>query len=216
MYKQLNTQHKLFHKHNITLEYFTELAYKKIAERPQSKKLDSFSKRVWELLVDIKILNKESAHDGIIDSQMDIFYEITRIKARLYQDARPVLDELKRDKYTIGLFSDTPWQCPGRYMDELLEEMDILDYFDFRLYSGDIEKRKPDPYVFERLSVAAGYGKEDMIYIGDREVDIMGAHNFGIPSVLINRTGKTLDESCPPPTYEISDLRELLDILPLK
>lgn len=52
-----------------------------------------------------------------------------------------------------------------------------------------------------------------MVYIGDRDVDIKVSHNFGIPSIYLNRTAKELDNNCPKPTFTIKRLNELYDIL---
>lgn len=216
MYDALNQGFQLLDNFKITKEDFTDIAYSKIALRPKSEKLAAMSKRIAEILIEFRIMDSDHWDTDLINSQMNIFYDITISRVSLYPDVKPTLKALKDNNYVIGLFSDTPWQSPGRFMDDLLKRMGINQYIDYALYSGDLEKRKPDPFVFQMLIEKAKTSKNQMIYIGDREPDIMGAFHFGIPSVLINRIGKVLKKSCPPPTYEITDLTQLLDILPIE
>jgi HAD superfamily hydrolase (TIGR01549 family) len=75
-----------------------------------------------------------------------------------------------------------------------------------------LRRVKPDPYYIE--AALSGLDGDDALYVGDRESDILAAHNAGIDSALIVRPyGSTpaLDER---PTYRIRSFEDLLkDVL---
>ena len=196
---------------DISLVEFTEIVYPTIAKHKLTEKNIPMTERI------IEYLNLIGVPPTIeyINSQLDAFYEIIETKVELYPDVLSTLSELKKQNYKLGLFSDTPWQCPGKLMERLLKKNNIRKFFSFTLYSGDIKMRKPNPIVFETLVEMASETKDNMVYIGDRDRDIIACHNFGIPSIHINRDGKILDEDCPKPHYTIKKLGELLDIFPI-
>ncbi|MHA1220232.1 MAG: HAD family hydrolase [Candidatus Heimdallarchaeota archaeon] len=121
----------------------------------------------------------------------------------LYDDVLPVLNELKK-KYKIGILSNGnsyPEKCG-------LEKM-----FEFVVFSQHAGVEKPDPEVFEITMSEAGCKKEQILHVGDGlATDIIGANNAGVKCVWINRK-KEKNTTNYKINYEITSLRELLDIL---
>ena len=193
----------------ISFSEFQEIAYICISDKTIYDRSVKFEIRIREYFKRLNI----PQDNYLINSQIESFYNIIKDKVELYDDVIPNLEKLIQSGYKLGLFSNTPWECPGYLMERIMKEKKIIDYFTIRLFSGDIEKRKPDPQVFEILLSFSHESKSNMVYIGDRDVDIKVSHNFGIPSIYLNRTGKELDNNCPKPAFTIKRLDELHDIL---
>jgi HAD superfamily hydrolase (TIGR01509 family) len=98
----------------------------------------------------------------------------------------------------------------------ILEAAGVVPLFDAIVVSDAIGWRKPKREIFEvalsRLGVAPG----EALFVGDRaDIDVLGAHDAGIPVAWINRVGEPLPAGVAPPTFEIRDLGELGPILGL-
>ncbi|MBD3353438.1 MAG: HAD hydrolase-like protein [Candidatus Lokiarchaeota archaeon] len=194
---------------NIEFTRFQNVLYKSIAREFTIEKNTSFIDRIKIGLSRLNIDYNEEIKENLLDS----FYKIIREKSTLFPEVQEILNYLNRRKYTIGLFSDTPWQSPGYLMDRLLKHHEIYSLIDFRLYSGDIKIRKPNPRTLLILSEKAKKRSEDMVYIGDKDVDIEVAFRCKIPSILVNRHKDKRVKLSRKPTYEIDSLLHLKEII---
>lgn len=87
----------------------------------------------------------------------------------------------------------------------------LSDYFELVVTSETTGHKKPDPRIFQYAMEQAGASKEYSLMIGDNPIsDIQGAHGAGIDQVFFNPLEKAIEMT---PTYTISHLRELEDIL---
>ena len=105
----------------------------------------------------------------------------------LYEDALPVLEELRRRGLKLGLVSNT-----GRDLDEFVahHQLDV----DAVLGSGAFGRTKPHPTIFravlERLQVEPG----EAAMVGDSpEDDVDGARALGMRAFLVDRDGRFPD-----------------------
>ena len=58
------------------------------------------------------------------------------------------------------------------------------------------------------------FKKHQVVLVGDSQIsDVLGAKNIGIKVVWLNRTGEHIKEEYPQPDYQISDLRQLFNII---
>lgn len=119
----------------------------------------------------------------------------------LYPDVVSVLEQL-RHKYRLGVVTNG---------NSYPEKMGLGEYFDFALFSQDIGIRKPDPRIFYEALKLASCTSEELLHVGDSERDdVKGAFNAGVSSVLLNRTGKTVDSNS---DYVVSSMFELAEML---
>ena len=80
------------------------------------------------------------------------------------------------------------------------------------MISGDFGKGKPDPTIFEHTLKLLSLDKGEVVMVGDNlNTDILGAKRAGITSVWLNRHDRKPEDV--KPTYEITNLLELLPIL---
>ena len=80
--------------------------------------------------------------------------------------------------------------------------------------SQDARAYKPRPEMFRTALALLGLGPDEVIHVGDSlSSDVAGAQRLGIPAAWVNRSRRPAPTAGPTPTYEISDLSQLLPLL---
>lgn len=113
------------------------------------------------------------------------YYEnlITNEGAVVAADAVQVLHKLA-EKFKLVLISDTGFE-PGRVIRQLMQKLDILNLFEYQVFSDETGYSKPDLRAFQLAESKVGQQAVNMVHIGDRESkDIAGAKNAGMQSIL--------------------------------
>ncbi len=130
----------------------------------------------------------------------------------LFDDVIPSLNALQRKNIKIGLLSNTA--IPGDMMNEVLERLQILDYFSFTLYSSDMGFRKPHPSAFELAVSLFNMKPSQIVMVGDQpEEDIKGAAASGLKAVRIDRTAVYPQKKPAKNSRVIASLSELLSMI---
>lgn len=94
-----------------------------------------------------------------------------------------ILSKFKRNK-KIALVSNFDYP-PHIY--SVLNKMNIYEYFDSIVISGEVGVKKPDPAIFSFALKQTGLRNDEVVYIGDAPDDIQGARAAGIYPILIQR-----------------------------
>ena len=149
---------------------------------------------------------------GAGDSALSEAYEKDALatiptKSKLMPHAREVLEYLSA-KYNLYILSNGFKELQFHKM----RSSDIDKYFRKVDLSDDIGILKPWPEIFHFALSATQSELNDSLMIGDSwENDIAGAAGVGMHQVFYNLSGRT---DLPfTPTYQITDLKELLDLL---
>lgn len=143
----------------------------------------------------------ESALDQAARRVMEL--QIAPSSYRVYPDARPALEELRRRGLRLGIISNFAWRLP-----DLVAGLGLADRFELILTSARAGYRKPRPEIFEQALVRAGVAPDRALYVGDDpECDEAGARAVGIRSLLIDR------RRAPASTDHIDSLTAILDHL---
>jgi len=124
-------------------------------------------------------------------------------------DALAVLQKL-HGKYKLGLISNFAIpECGWK----LLEKFGLKKFFDIVIISGEINRRKPSPEIFNKALKALDVEASRAIFVGDMmDLDVMGPRNVGMKTVLIKR--RHVEENAyVKPDRIITRLRELLAAL---
>jgi HAD superfamily hydrolase (TIGR01549 family) len=102
----------------------------------------------------------------------------------LYEDALPVLEELRAHGLKIGLVSNG-----ARDLADFVQHHRLQ--VDAAVASRAHGKVKPDPTIFEAALAQLGVGAADTAMVGDSpEDDIEGARAVGIRGILVDREGR--------------------------
>ncbi|MBQ8672872.1 MAG: YjjG family noncanonical pyrimidine nucleotidase [Bacteroides sp.] len=135
------------------------------------------------------------------------FFAIIPTRSGLMPHAREVLEALA-SRYNLYILSNGFQELQCRKM----QSAGIDSFFKKVILSDDIGVFKPWPAIFHFALSATQSQLSDSLMIGDSwENDVTGAANVGMHQVFYNVSGMT---DLPfKPTYEIKDLRELMQIL---
>ena len=127
----------------------------------------------------------------------DLFLEYQPI---FLNDGIPqILSQLKEEGYVLNLSSNTGF-IEGETLRITLANMSILQYFDFLIFSDEINACKPSSHFFQHVFDHINVTKEAVLHIGDNpKADYQGARSFGFNALLITD-----------PNYTINDIRTKL------
>ena len=115
-------------------------------------------------------------------------------------DTVKMLRQIKAtDNVTCSLLSNTAF-IKGQTLRKVLNQLGMDQYFDFQLYSDEVNMSKPNPEFFqllvdktEQIRLEKLVDLKEIIHIGDNSrADIAGAEAAGISSMLINSNHLTI------------------------
>ena len=72
----------------------------------------------------------------------------------------------------------------GRWSNKLRSNLGIQAYLAGAVISGDVGVRKPDRKIYEILVDQSGYKLDDLLFVDDREKNVIAARDIGIETVL--------------------------------
>jgi putative hydrolase of the HAD superfamily len=102
---------------------------------------------------------------------------------RVFDDARPVLEWLRRRGIPVGIVSN--WQ---RGLAHFCRELGLLEGVDVVLASAEVGLEKPDRRIFELAARRMGLAPEAMIHVGDHPIeDVDGARGAGLSALHLTR-----------------------------
>ncbi len=104
-------------------------------------------------------------------------------ESRLQSDALYALSTLKKRGYKLSLVSNTSPLSKSR-----IQKLNIVDYFDYIVFSCDVGYSKPDPRIFLHAIHLMGIVPQQTCIIGDRIRTIaLGADILGARLILVER-----------------------------
>ena len=105
---------------------------------------------------------------------------------RLFPDALPVLQELKKQDKVVAVVSNWDSRLFG-----ICEGLGLGPYLDFILASAVVGAAKPHPRIFQEALKRAKVIPAEALHVGDSlEDDVLGAQRVGIQAVFLDRKGK--------------------------
>lgn len=141
--------------------------------------------------------------DGLIDVVYAEFTDLANYA--LFDDVVPTLDRLRDAGLRLGVVSNFE-----EWLERLLEQLGVRDYFEVRVISGIEGLEKPDPRIFELAMERAGVGPAESVYVGDNpEFDVDPALAVGMFPVLIDRRDRYPDG----PGARVTSLEQLPALL---
>ena len=164
------------------------------------------SRRFWHDVYGIFLRNLGiDDGDALIDR---IYAEFTDLaNYALFDDVVPVLEELRAAGLRLGVVSNFE-----EWLEQLLDELDVIGYFGVRVISGVEGMEKPDPRIFRLAMARAGVRPEESVYVGDNpEFDVGPAAAVGMQPVLIDRRERFPDAE----GLRITSMDQLAEVLEL-
>ncbi len=120
------------------------------------------------------------------------------------EDMHKTFEALKT-KYTLALISN--FDHP-KHIRKLLQDTDIIRYFDAIAISGEIGISKPDTRIFQKILKELKLKPNQAVFVGDSIADdITGAQNAGCKTILIDMHNRFQSYS----GSRISKISDLID-----
>ncbi len=192
-------------------EFWTQLRKTLIQAWGEAKKewtAVSFTKELQKFLISCGVNASQINMDGVLHAYA--WEPVPGVQP--FADTLPVLAQLKRSGYKIGLITNA--MQPMWMRDIELRAYGILDYLDARLTSGDVGFMKPHPFIFWQALEQLGVTAQEAVFVGDRPAnDIVGANEAGLISVLMAPAHLKRKLNGVQPAYTITALTQLLPIL---
>ncbi len=156
-------------------------------------------------------LNMISNNTGLsTDYLFDLYYEYSNKRTMEIQSlphAKEILDILYHKDVQHFIYTHK-----NVVTFEILENLDMLKYFTKILTIDDGFKRKPNPEAINYLIEEYHLDRNEIFYVGDRDLDIESANNANIKSIFYkpeNSYGEPTGEE----TYVIYDLLEISNLI---
>jgi len=131
---------------------------------------------------------------------------------QLFEGAAKLLEGLPLSGVQSALASN----MGRKALDQVLERLKIWAFFDLTLSAQDADCHKPDPKLFSKYIAPhfAGISKQEVVVIGDTEIDIKFAKAAGLASCWA-KYGYGDANKCRKfkPDHEVADIRELRHLL---
>jgi len=134
---------------------------------------------------------------------------IARKRLRPYPQVQETLEQL-HPHYRLAVVSD----AQSAYAVSELRAVELLNYFNPVIVSGDYGYRKPDSRLFQKALAVLGIRPEQALYIGnDMYHDIWGAQEVGMKAVLVSYNRADISSEAISPDYIIYSFSELLQVV---
>jgi len=110
-----------------------------------------------------------------------------------HPEAAVLLTELTRRGFMLGAISDWEDTLP-----DVLTELGLLPYFSALSISACVGVTKPNPLLFEGALTQVALPPDACLHVGDWfELDIAGAREAGMNTLLFDWAGRRPDADCP-------------------
>ena len=138
----------------------------------------------------------------------DLFLDLCSSKPGLVEGARELMDYLKAKGYRLHMCSNGFHEVQYKK----LRSCGLDGHFDTIVLSEDAGVNKPSPLFFDYAIQTTGAQKSTTLMIGDNfQTDILGAKRYGLDTAYFNRFPDY--PAAEPVTYEVTQLRQLMEIL---
>ncbi len=159
-----------------------------------------------------------SARISSLALELNQLWRAANRKRRVIPEAQTMVLSLYRRGYHLGLVSNTTSSVE---VPRLLDELGLAGCFEAVVLSCQVGKRKPGADILLEATRRMGISPEKCAYVGDRpERDVAAARSAGFGRTVILRDPRK--PLCWPdvpgllPDHFITDLRQLLDIFPVR
>lgn len=150
--------------------------------------------------------------DADVDRYIDATHEVWHRSFSVPDEARELLDELRRRGLRLAIVSNTA--TPGRLIRPLLAEQGLAERVDTIVLSSEHGKRKPHAAIFEAALAELGVAPERALFVGDRRYqDMLGAKQLGMRTALAGWFRQDDHPDGAEPDFQPRSLLEILRIV---
>lgn len=138
----------------------------------------------------------DAAREFQLQLPADIFLELLKPEPHVHEVLRQV-----RTKYRTAIATNR-----GKSIVPLLELLGMTDLFDILVSSNDVARTKPDPECVSIILKHFGIKPDEVLYVGDSDVDRETAARAGTPFAAYRNTALKADLHLPTHTHLLEAL----------
>lgn len=136
----------------------------------------------------LKALNNDDTYlNSVYKEMLDYYYKNYNIKTKKYDYIDEIISYIKKKGLIVGIISNKKEEI----LINLVKEQ-FGDIFNFVI--GDKGIRKPDPYNINNVSSKYNLKNDEILYIGDSNVDIETVKNAKCQGAYVSYGYRTYDE----------------------
>lgn len=102
-------------------------------------------------------------------------------KTTLYPDVPQTLSRLKESGFTLALATNKP----VKFVADMLEHFNIMQYFTLAYGAGSVEHKKPHPQILLTLCKELHIPPAQSVMVGDSSNDLLAANAAGIDTIAL-------------------------------
>lgn len=111
------------------------------------------------------------------------FAEVGLYENKIYPGIKQLLEQLKKDGNILAVASSKPTV----FVEKILKHFEIDGYFDLIKGSNlDGTNTKKEEVIQSVLDAFGLHSCEQVVMVGDRKFDVLGAHQFGMKAVAVS------------------------------
>lgn len=153
--------------------------------------------------------NIDFSDQGVLDKFVEIYASVPE-DSEAYEGIHEVLESLISQGKTLAI-------CSNREEENIKDDVRrVFPDIDFKYISGYRKgvPDKPDPYRLNEIVEKENIPKDEVIYFGDKDVDILAAENANIDMVVVKwGQGNENDYMNPFPLRAIDSPNDILDFI---
>ena len=168
------------------------------------KRALSGSREVDESMFSFELFTKA------LDIFLDYYAKNLIVETKLFPNVKETLKELQTRGYKFALVTNKPFD----FVEPMLKELEIVEYFELILGGDSLDKRKPDPQPLFHTCKKLGFKVKETVMIGDSKNDILAANNANMDSIALTygyNYGESVKEYNP--TWVYDDFSDILEVL---
>ena len=128
---------------------------------------------------------------------------------KLYEGIGDLLDFLEENNIKAGIVTNKDHELA---LDTVEKKLSKWKFVDIIGASDKEHPRKPSSYGIDKISEETGIGKEEILYVGDMDVDVQTAKNSGVDIVYCNwGFGKLKGEKNIPENIKVDTVNEIIE-----
>ena len=152
--------------------------------------------------------NNEKTFKNALEIFLNHYEKNFCINTKLYPNVLQTLQKLKDKGYILAIVTNKPY----KFVNPILDKLNILEYFSCVLGGDSLPTKKPAPEPLLEVCKHFGISTDKALMIGDSKNDIISAKDAGIESIALTY-GYNFDEDISKynPNKIIDNISKILD-----
>ncbi|NBG86905.1 HAD family hydrolase [Isachenkonia alkalipeptolytica] len=125
----------------------------------------------------------ENTVQSMVQEMKESFQHHWKNKSRLYPGIKELLTTLEEEGYLLGILTNKPQEFALTTVEYFLSDWDFKAV---QGYDPEVYPLKPDPTALLSLMKQWNLKKEEVLYVGDSDVDMEVAKNAGVKSIGVS------------------------------